>query len=136
MSARGWASLVVVLACCCASSTVAPAAAQRAQPAVVASDGPATLSAFDDGGTLCLAAAAPDDATSCGDPAEGIRVVGSDGQKRYVGVAIMPGALRVEVRRAGVLLGAAPTTRSSSSPTSAVPPRACSTAWSTRRCSV
>jgi hypothetical protein len=54
MSARGWASLAVALACCGAVATVAHAAAQRTQPAVVASDGAATISAFDDDGALCL----------------------------------------------------------------------------------
>jgi hypothetical protein len=107
MRARGLPWLVLVLACCGALSTIARAAAQRPPPVVVARDGAATLTVEDVEGGLCLSTAGN---TTCGDSADGVVVVGSDSQRGYVGVAIMSAALRVEVRRAGALLGAAPTT--------------------------
>jgi len=98
--------LLTVLAALCAAPASAAAPPTAAKAAVVARDGPVTLSATDDKRRLCVSFT--DDGSfseSCAPNGAGVATLGSDGSRgQYVGAAVSAAATRVEVRRAGVLL--------------------------------
>ena len=105
-------SLIAALVCCTVPATPALSASPKpAKPAEIVADGPVTLTAYDDGDTLCLGLDESGGGTTCSRPEDGIVIVAEapNGGTRYVGTAVDAAAARVEVRRAGRLLGGGPT---------------------------
>ena len=79
---------------------------------MVVADGGVTLTAYDDDDdTLCLGLDEFGGGTTCSGPEAGLVIVAeaANGRSHYVGAAVDAAAARVELRRAGKLLGGGPT---------------------------
>jgi hypothetical protein len=93
----------------CAGSLILAEAARAAEPVRVASAGKAALFAGDEHKQLCISLDVLD--TACAEPDEGVVTPGGLGASDppYLGAAVPAAAVRIEVRRAGVLLAGGPT---------------------------
>ncbi len=111
MRARRCLSVVLIaLGASCSSAEAAPAPASK--PAIVVSSGSYELTARDARGGLCLGLSLRSGATaeSCSSDASTVAVVAGGGvAPAAVGAAVPAAAVRVEVRRAGVVVAGAPT---------------------------